>query len=160
MCLNSQNSTSRMLNNYANKNKQGRSTMDHFSESFQLAKKRVNLNIKNSAAVPWFVPTKYRVAKPEENFDHTYTLTTASRMFVTFEEANSSKISYLVNIVITLVLVISCVQYVVVTLPSVQYQPDSCASPACEDDPLLCPGRYISELVNNLFHFLCTLCCR
>ncbi|CAM9340766.1 unnamed protein product, partial [Ectocarpus fasciculatus] len=57
----------------------------------------------------------------------------------------SSKLSYLINIAIMLVLVVSCVQYVVVTIPSVRIRPDTCDNPACYDDIALCPGKMVCE---------------
>jgi hypothetical protein len=148
----------RRTNSQDSKNKK-RSTLDHFAESFKIAKKKIKQKRLESTITPWLVPAQYRVVKPEENFDHTYSLTTMSRIFVTFEEASSSKLSYMINIVIMLVLIISCVQYVVVTLPSVQYKPESCSYPVCEDDPILCPARVICEPIAPAFFQLLETAC-
>ena len=124
------------------------STKDHIVERAAIAKyKLLKKKSSQTNVKPWIVPSRYVLKVPENNFEHAYELTWAGRVFVTFEDANSSRISFIINIIIMVVLVISCIQYIVQSLPSLQVQPDSCRDPVCDNDIDLCPGRVVCEPV-------------
>jgi len=69
------------------------------------------------------------------------------RIFLTLHRPASSQFSKLVSNFMMIVIVISCVFFVISTDRDVKSVPSSCINPTCEDDPLLCPGETMCEPV-------------
>lgn len=102
--------------------------------------------------VPFLVPTLYLFEEEEDLFSdgvnidkHYYTLNIIQRIFITMDHPNSCKLASVCNWTVTLVTLLSVGIYIVSTIPEVNTQPSTCASPSCDNDPVICPGTQVCE---------------
>ena len=65
--LNTLDSMQSVRSNSSRKGK--RSSIEHIQESLKIVRKKAVNARKNTAVIPWIVPSRYRVVKPEEDFD-------------------------------------------------------------------------------------------
>lgn len=91
-----------------------------------------------------FVPERYTFVDEETRLVRQYDLDHIQRFFMTFHEPSSCFIATVASNSVMLVIVINIVVNILMTLP--QYRSvavDSCNSPACDNDSVLCPGTVI-----------------
>ena len=67
------------------------------------------------------------------------------RLFVIFENPASCLLAKLWSVAVAVVTFVSVVMYVLDSQPELNTAPSTCDSPACNNDPELCPGRMICE---------------
>ena len=76
-------------------------------------------------------------------------------IFCTLEHEHFSAISRIIDFVAKMLVVLAVVVTIIEVEPSLLHRPKTCAEPACEDDPILCPGRVVCEPeVNSKFHYI------
>ena len=51
----------------------------------------------------------------------------------------------MLSVFMLIVIVANCVNYILASEPSMMYKPTTCVHPACDDDPVLCPGIMMCE---------------
>ena len=76
-----------------------------------------------------------------------YNVNLAEQIFLTLHLPTSSPFSKLFSNWMMIVIIISCVFFVISSDPDVKSIPSSCDSPVCENDPMLCPGETLCEPV-------------
>lgn len=99
-----------------------------------------------AARWPWLTPSLFVFVKtrPDVFFPYRiYQLSFLQRLFVFFEIPKSSKISSLFFLLLMGTIVVGVVSMVLQTDSTYMYQPLTCDSPACNNDPKLCPGVQI-----------------
>jgi len=100
-------------------------------------------------STPWVPPEVYTYDVPEGFIPRKkkYHLNLIQRVFVAFEIQSSSILSTFLSVTTLSLVVIGVICYVAETQSFLQYTPTSCDSPACNNDPVLCPGTTICEPV-------------
>ena len=74
-----------------------------------------------------------------------YTLNPIQRLFVLFEHPGSCQLGVLSAIAKGFIIFLNITVFIVGSCPSYQDTPVTCAAPACNNDPILCPGRMICQ---------------
>ena len=104
--------------------------------------------VNDFVKMDFFVPRHYTCLIDNEY--SCYDLNIFQRIFLTFQDSNSSISSFLVNLSIVCTIGLS----VYATIMGDFYRnfsdiPTTCPDPACYNDPQLCPGRMMCEPNNN-----------
>ena len=103
--------------------------------------------------VPFFVPTlfKHTVDVQDRLNDNwsgdvivMYRLNWLQRYFVLWEHESSSRLSFILSVLMACTVLLSIVIFILGS-GSLIYYPSTCADPACNNDPILCPGKMICE---------------
>ena len=84
-----------------------------------------------------------------------FNLSMFERIFLTFHRPSSSKLSKVLSYFMMVVIIISCVFFVIATDPHLKSIPSSCKDPACDNDPVLCPGQTLCEPVEVRKFIMC-----
>ena len=78
----------------------------------------------------------------KRRYDH---LGILHRVFLIAENPSSCLFGKLWSLGVAVITLISVVVYILDSLPELSYTPSTCESPACNNDPVLCPGTMICE---------------
>lgn len=116
--------------------------------------KQVKKHFAELSSLPWFVPRHYVREVDHGQFfpktKRTYQLNILQRIFVTFDYGVSCVLASLYSTFMVIVILFSVVVYILTTDPGVKYTPETCDHPACDDDPVLCPGTMVCEPVDKV----------
>lgn len=74
-----------------------------------------------------------------------YTLDRIQRIFILFEHPGSCQLGILTALFTALIVLLNIIVFIIASCPSYQETPATCDSPACDNDPILCPGRMICQ---------------
>jgi hypothetical protein len=108
-------------------------------------KRRKTLQRSN---VGFFVGTTVKItASGERKKVFLFKLNIFERVFLTLHRPASSPFSKILSNFMMVVIIISCVFFVISSDPDIKSIPSSCHSPACDNDPVLCPGEQLCEPV-------------
>jgi len=111
----------------------------------------------NFSDLPWFCPVEYDYFGGEvhgvvidasdvpPHVNSRYTLNFVQRLFCTLEIPDSSKCSQLYAWGIQAVIILSIVTGIMSTTSWAKYYPSTCDTPACNNDPDVCPGLVLCE---------------
>ena len=103
---------------------------------------------------PFYVPTVFIHGIAEEtrlveNYtgdeSKEYVLSPVQKVFVLFEHPESCHLGTIIAILTGSVIVLNTVLFIVSTSPEFQASPPRCDYPACNNDPVLCPGHMICK---------------
>ena len=118
----------------------------------QSVNNNINNNLNPNGTIngniwPWFIPARFVFIRKRPDFffpERIYQLTMFQRIFVFFEHPKSSRLGTVYFVLLIGVIVLGVVSLVLATENMYQYSPTTCAEPACNNDPNLCPGIIIS----------------
>ena len=102
---------------------------------------------------PWWTPDRFIYMKkyPDLFFpQRIYRLTFFQQIFVFFEHPKSSKLGTLCFAILLCVIMIGVTSSILQTSVAYHYTPTTCAEPACNNDPNLCPGTIQIQTHLNL----------
>lgn len=112
----------------------------------ETSKQKKKSNIKPT--VGFFVGETVKItASDDRKKVFLFKLNMVERVFLTFHRPTSSPFSKILSNFMMIVIIISCVFFVISSDPDVKSVPASCHAPACENDPVLCPGEKLCEPV-------------
>jgi hypothetical protein len=105
----------------------------------------LKMSRKKKEIVPWLPPFSL-TTQDAFGIEHTYQLTSLSRLFILFDDAQSSIVGKYLNFVFLLAVIIATIFLVVGTLPDVKQSHSPCPSEfiACNNEAQ-CPGKLICE---------------
>ena len=103
----------------------------------------LKMSRKKKEIVPWLPPFSL-TTQDAFGIEHTYQLTSLSRLFILFDDAQSSIVGKYLNFVFLLAVIIATIFLVVGTLPDVKQSHSPCPSEfiACNNEAQ-CPGKLI-----------------
>ena len=107
----------------------------------------------NSNIWPWFIPPRLVFIRNRPDFffpERVYQLNFLQRVFVFFEHPKASRLGTVYFLLLICVIVLGVVSLVLATENAYLETPTTCADPACNNDPKLCPGTTYPTL-NNLY---------
>ena len=79
----------------------------------------------------------------------------AAEIFVLFQHEESSPYARILSFIITLVIILAIGSYIFASLNQSQYTPTTCDNPACDNNPILCPGTQIcAPIQTEGFNFI------
>jgi len=99
-------------------------------------------------SLPFFVPRSLTCdngSDEDSSEKKTFELGFLQRIFVAFDDPISCQFAVLNSIVMIIVIILSCVVYVMATCPGLKHRPSNCKHPACDNDPNYCPNSVICE---------------
>ena len=92
---------------------------------------------------PVFVDEIYNHITPSGE-KRAYKLNIFQRVFVTLENPGSCQIGQNLSILMFSIIILSCIDYIIATLPQLNFQPETCDTPVCSYDTE-CPNAVICE---------------
>jgi hypothetical protein len=78
-----------------------------------------------------------------------YNLNYIQRIFITFEDPESSKVATIISFIITVFIFIALLGFIISTQPDNKYIPETCSAPVCDHDIILCPDTVICEPLHD-----------
>jgi hypothetical protein len=72
-----------------------------------------------------------------------YELNWVQRLFITFEFESSSRVAYFLSVALAVTVLLDVLSFIVGV--ETVYTPSTCATPVCQNDPKLCPGKTVCE---------------
>jgi voltage-gated potassium channel Kch len=91
------------------------------------------------------LPSKVYVHTDKKGFKRLYVLGIIQRIFMFFEDPKSSLIGQFFGLGMLAVIVLNLIIFIISSLDTFKYQPDTCDAPACDNHATLCPGTTICE---------------
>lgn len=89
--------------------------------------------------------------------EETFKVSFPQRLFLLFDQPEECFLGEAISFVTMIVIMISCIGYIAST--GSKEQPSSCAQPACENDPTLCPDSVICPPEDNAVYELIETVC-
>ncbi|CAE7629128.1 Kcna3, partial [Symbiodinium microadriaticum] len=90
---------------------------------------------------------------------YTFELNFIQKIFVLFDKPESCILATYLTGAMMIVIMVSCLVYILSSDPGLMHKPDTCSDPACDDDPQFCPGYKIcapeSARVFNVLEVTC-----
>jgi len=96
--------------------------------------------------MPIFVSSMYsrEGVKDENKLPIIFPLNILQRIFVCMDDPRSCVLGIAFSSLMMIVIVISCINYIIATLPSFKSMPDTCSHPVCDHESL-CPNTVVCE---------------
>lgn len=115
---------------------------------FHFVEKNVNHYVRRTLSLflgesPIFVEEIYTY-KNLAGDKRTYKLNIFQRIFVMLENPSSCQLGQIISVAMFAIIILSCIDYVIATLPQLNVQPDTCDNPACSFD-INCPNTIVCE---------------
>ena len=125
------------------------------------------------AKLPWVVPAIISESTKLDDDDelpeaeraslvskkHIFQLNIFQRIFLTFDQPSRSQLGNYISLFNMATIITSCIAFVLSTSDRFMHAPSDCDDPACDDDPILCPGEKMCEPVEfDSFYTIETIC--
>lgn len=110
--------------------------------------------------MPIFVPSLYskEAVKDENKVPILFPLSILQRIFVCLDDPRSCLIGIAFSSLMMIVIVISCINYIIATIPSFKSTPDTCVHPVCDNESL-CPNTTVCEPIPPVWSGTLELAC-
>ena len=79
------------------------------------------------------------------------------KLFITLEDSSYSFVAKIAFWITTLAIFVAILNYLISTESIVNYQPETCDNPVCNNDPFACPDRMV--IIIHIFLFIPSLLC-
>ena len=101
-------------------------------------------SIKRYFAGDYIVRSIY-VKSINQDSNAIYKLTILQRIFMTLQDQSASVIGKITSVVMIFLICLSVISFILSSCSQFKYSPIDCNSPACQNDPSLCPNKTICE---------------
>ena len=88
-----------------------------------------------------------------------YELSLCQKIFMFLEDPDICILAGYYSYLMMITIAVSCVCFVMSSVETFKHSPSSCKSPACENDPTLCPNQTICEPIEDDYFFIFETVC-